>query len=69
MLPCTFQNRGEIVKTDTKFWTQLEILFNKNFLLKVKQSVKEKNVIDILFLMDCTGSMGSWIESAKNNIL
>lgn len=45
------------------------MLFNKNFLLKIKENVKEKNVIDVLFLMDCTGSMDAWIESAKNNIL
>ncbi len=24
--------------------------------------------VDVCFMMDCTGSMGSWIESVKQNI-
>jgi hypothetical protein len=40
------------------------------FLMKHGQSLQFINEpqVDICFLMDCTGSMGSWIESVKNNI-
>lgn len=68
-MPCTIKKIDQIQREDTKFWEKLQMLFNKNFLLKIKENVKERNVIDILFLMDCTGSMKAWIESAKENII
>jgi hypothetical protein len=32
-----------------------------------KKSYASKDV-DVMFIMDCTGSMGSWIEVSKNEI-
>jgi uncharacterized protein YegL len=35
----------------------------------VKQLVKKENAIDILLMLDCTGSMIKWIDEAAKNLV
>lgn len=34
---------------------------------KVKEKLVKSSEITLLFIMDCTGSMSSWIKEAKEN--
>ncbi|CAD8050568.1 unnamed protein product [Paramecium sonneborni] len=36
--------------------------------IQIKKQVKKAQVIDVLFIIDCTGSMQRWLKSAKENI-
>ena len=52
----------QITDTQKKIFTEMEIMI-------IIIDVEVKTSLDLLFIMDITGSMGSFLDSAKNNLI
>ncbi|CAD8065028.1 unnamed protein product [Paramecium sonneborni] len=68
LAPCTRSSKPQIQRMDSKSFKKLEILFEKSKIEKLHLNIKERNMLDVLFIMDCTGSMQKWIDQAKESI-
>ncbi|CAD8120349.1 unnamed protein product [Paramecium sonneborni] len=68
LIPCTLSQTPQIQRLDTKSFQKLEMFFEKSKLEQMKRNIKEQNMLDVVFIMDCTGSMQKWIDQAKESI-
>ncbi|CAD8212235.1 unnamed protein product [Paramecium octaurelia] len=67
---CLFDQSTSIMVSSEKF-TRSDIAdayFEKIYTNQIKKMVQKAQVIDVLFILDITGSMQRWLTSAKSNI-
>ncbi|CAD8169819.1 unnamed protein product [Paramecium pentaurelia] len=68
LIPCTHSLKPQLQRMDSKSYKKLELRFDKQKLQKLQDDIKERNILDVVFIMDCTGSMEIWIDSARESI-
>ncbi|CAK62160.1 unnamed protein product (macronuclear) [Paramecium tetraurelia] len=67
---CLFEQSTSIMVQSEKF-TRSDVAnayFDKIYTNQIKKMVQKAQVIDVLFIIDITGSMQRWLTSAKSNI-
>ncbi|CAD8203029.1 unnamed protein product [Paramecium pentaurelia] len=68
LIPCTRSSKPQLERMDSKSFKKLELNFEKQKLQKLQNDIKERNILDVVFIMDCTGSMKKWIDQARESI-